>query len=146
MARASVVYDGIRFLNGISTDCREENMQLVSLRDALVKINEWKVDWDKKLTPNEIRKVNNQNYWRSMILDQGNDLDEEIKGTEYEDIIDDEIERSLHNYGLNSATDSHNTKQAARIMKNFRKCKKDAVNSLLSTLGRDNLDSTNKLW
>ena len=104
MARASVVYDGIRFLNGISTDCREENMQLVSLRDALVNINEWKVDWDKKLTPNEIRKVNNQNYWRSMILDQGNDLDEEIKGTEYEDIIDDEIERSLHNYGLNSAT------------------------------------------
>jgi len=139
----------VRFLNGISTDCREENMQLVSLRDALVNINEWKVDWDKKLTPNEIRKVNNQNYWRSMILDQGNDLDEEIEGTEYEDIIDDEIERSLHiatpppanNYGLNPATDSHNTKQAARIMKNFRKCKKDAVNSLLSTLGRDNLDS-----
>jgi hypothetical protein len=44
----------IRILNGISTDCREENMQLVSLRDALVKINEWKVDWDKKGEQSEL--------------------------------------------------------------------------------------------
>jgi hypothetical protein len=144
----------IRFLNGISADCREANMQLVLLRDAMINIHEWNVDWDKKLTPNEIRLVNNQTFWRSMILCSPSlDVkDEEIQSMTV-------VRNSAHDvsllhiaspppattYGLttvNPYANSHNTThQVTRIMKDIRKCKKVAVNVVLSTLCAGDCDS-----
>jgi len=47
----------IRFLNGIKTDCHGANLEFVSLRDAMMYLEEWTVDWDMQLTSKEIDLV-----------------------------------------------------------------------------------------
>jgi hypothetical protein len=122
----------VRFLNGITTDRRAENMQLVSLRDALVNIDEWKVDWDEKLELSEINMVKDPT-WRGVFLrSTGVDVRNSAN-----DISSLQMTSSppAKDYGLttiNSYADSHSTKQVAKFMKDFRKCKKGAVNLLLS--------------
>jgi len=122
----------VQFLNGITTDCRAENMQLVSLRDALVNIDQWKVDWDKKLELSEIKMVKDPT-WRGVFL-RSTGVD--VRNSAH-DISSLQMTSSppAKDYGLttiNSYADSHSTKQVAKFMKDFRKCKKGAVNLLLS--------------
>jgi hypothetical protein len=40
----------VRFLNGNTTDCHEANLQFVSLRDVILHLDEWKVNWSINFT------------------------------------------------------------------------------------------------
>jgi len=57
----------IRFLNGIKTECYGANLEFVSLRDAMMYLEEWTVDWDMQLTSKEIDLVKDPT-WRASLL------------------------------------------------------------------------------
>jgi hypothetical protein len=127
----------IRFLNGITTDCRVENMLLVSLRDALVNIDQWKVDWDKNLELSEIKLVKDPTWRRVFLRSTGVDVRNSAHDISSLQMT---TPTPSTDYGLttiNPYADSHSTKQVAKVMKDFRKCKKVAVNLLRSNLGGD---------
>jgi hypothetical protein len=63
----------IRFLNGIKTDCHAANLQFVSLRDAMMYIDEWTVDWDIQLTSKEIDLVKDPTWRATLISPTQND-------------------------------------------------------------------------
>ena len=112
----------VRFLNGITTDRCAENMLLVSLRDALVNIDQWKVDWDKKLELSEIKMVKDPT-WRGVFL-RSTGVD--VRNSAHDiSSLQMTTPPPATDYGLttiNSYADSHSTKQVAKVMKDFRKC------------------------
>ena len=56
-----------RFVDGDKKNCAAKNLKAVSLKEALVHINDWICDWDMELTDKEIMLVNNS-VWRSAII------------------------------------------------------------------------------
>ena len=56
-----------RFMDGDRKNCAAKNLKAVSLKEALVHINDWICDWDMELTDKEIMLVNNS-YWRTAII------------------------------------------------------------------------------
>jgi hypothetical protein len=56
-----------RFLDGDKKNCAAKNLKAVSLKEALVHINDWVCDWDMELTDAEIFLVNNS-IWRCGII------------------------------------------------------------------------------
>ena len=147
----------IRFLNGNTNDWRAANLQFVSLRDALLHFEEWTVDLCINLTVDEIGLVT-QPVARQFLLhheEYVTNIDDEVgDGT---DATNDQGGYSssppilAHGREFASAriapitdvvyADSHNTKHIAKIMKDVRKCKKDAVHIILSCLQSGKCDS-----
>jgi hypothetical protein len=56
-----------RFMDGDKKNCAAKNLKAVSLKEALVHINDWICDWDMDLTEKEIALVNNS-AWRYQIV------------------------------------------------------------------------------
>lgn len=56
-----------RYLDGDVKNCKAKNLKAVSLKEALVHINDWVSDWDSELTDKEIFLVNNS-AWRYQII------------------------------------------------------------------------------
>lgn len=56
-----------RFVDGDKKNCAAKNLKSVSLKEALVHMNDWICDWDMELTEKEIMLVNNS-YWRTAII------------------------------------------------------------------------------
>jgi hypothetical protein len=54
----------VRFVNKNTLDLRDENLQVVSIREAMEHIDDWKVDWDATLTAAEIALVRTAK-WRA---------------------------------------------------------------------------------
>ena len=56
----------IRFKNKNTLDCRVENLEWVSINDAMNNINDWKVDWDMELSKKQIEFVmKNPSYFKN---------------------------------------------------------------------------------
>jgi len=56
-----------RFVDGDKKNCAAKNLKSVSIKEALVRINDWVCDWDMELTDNEILLVSNS-AWRYGIM------------------------------------------------------------------------------
>jgi hypothetical protein len=56
-----------RYIDGDRRNMAAKNLKPVTLKDALVHINDWICDWDLELTDSEILLVNNS-LWRCEIL------------------------------------------------------------------------------
>jgi hypothetical protein len=54
----------IRFVNQDTLDLRRQNLEHVSMKDAMDHVDDWKVDWDMNLTEEEIALVRNPT-WRA---------------------------------------------------------------------------------
>ena len=136
----------VRFLNGKTNDWREENLQFVLLRDALLHFDvwTWTVDWDINLTEKEIAFVTKPIVRQLLVHHEWH---EDEDGT---DVTNNQCgqssplpviasEREVPSARAVPTTDfvnnnSYSTKQVANIIKNFRKCKQGAVNVELSTI------------
>ena len=146
----------VRFLNGKTTDCCEANLQFVSLRDAL-HFDEWTVDWGIYLTEEEINLVKGSGvgifltHPEQFLTNINNDAEDATDATNNQRGCS-SLPPVIANEGEVSSAqaipttdfahaDSHNTKQVGRIMKDFLKCKKDAVKRVMSTLNAGNCDS-----
>jgi hypothetical protein len=155
--REQAVTGFIRFFNGNTADCRAANLQFVSLRDTFLHFDDWKVDWDINLTEEEIDLVK-QPFARNLLVHPEhfvtniNDEDKDVM-----DATNDQcgkssppsilaIEREIASTRLVPTTDSvhadsHSAKHIAKIMKDIRKCKKDAVKIVLTTFDAGDCDS-----
>jgi hypothetical protein len=60
----------IRFMDGNIHNLMVSNLQYVGLLDALGHIDDWKVDWDLELTPEEIALVRDPT-WRAGLVFEG---------------------------------------------------------------------------
>ncbi len=56
-----------RFVDGDKKNCTAKNLKAVSLKEALVHINDWVCDWDMELTDKELLLVHNA-VWRCDII------------------------------------------------------------------------------
>ena len=57
----------IRFLDGDTQNCAFSNLCAVSLKDAMEHVHDWKVDWDRQLSPEE-RELVVDDAWRSRLI------------------------------------------------------------------------------
>ena len=147
----------VRFLNGNTTDCREANLQFVSLRDVILHFDEWNVNWSINLTDLEF-DMTKKPYVRQFLQHPEKYL------TNINDEVGDGTDTTNDHRGYSSFppvlahgrefasariapitdavyADSHNTKYIAKVMKDIRKCKKDAVQIILSCLQSGKCDS-----
>jgi hypothetical protein len=56
-----------RYLDGDVKNASAKNLKCVSLKEALVHINDWVCDWDMELTDKEVMLVHNA-VWRYNII------------------------------------------------------------------------------
>jgi hypothetical protein len=56
-----------RFIDGETANCSIDNLQYVTLKDAMDHIHDWKVDWDAFLTKKEIGLVMDPD-WRAGLV------------------------------------------------------------------------------